>query len=723
MRDRVAATLKVSTFLMVFSGYLALVSVRDYSASLLLLPLALLFLTPFGEWLERRSGRYARLSRVAVILYTCFIPLSVYAWGILDAVIALVIFVQVYSLLHHKAEENYYHIFLMSFFLLLAACAQAPEPSIAFALLLFLFGASWAFMSLRLHVGNQAGLAAPADILALHTRSSRVPAEAGSPFDAGLIFSVSLVSFLGMALTAGIFMATPRIEAGFLGRADTGLSKTGISHSVDVRRGGLILQDQRAVMHVAFPEEPGQRYDGPLYWRITTLPKYDHSQWNHQALSQTHMPEAKSLLNSSASGQLDVRRRHINDLRLVHQFIYMDEVPDDGLPCLNLVQRAFAGENLRNTTLSWGEMQDFTILFRSPASRRLSYNVWSEVNTPPPTTLQAQEADYANSMPSADYRLLTHQDLLDATLESVQRVVEGARTNYDKVLAIQTWLSGPDFRYTTAVPALPPDNPMDGFINTVRAGHCQLFASAMALMVRSLGIPARVVSGFRGGEWNALDQSYTVRASMAHLWVEVLFPKSGWVVFDPSPQADLQPAGLRRLTTTLSTYLLRAKMFWYEHIIRYDSRLPFARLRDLSLGWIRSFWTDTQTTADDAHGVRSISPRRVLWLSLTLLGLSMLALTLRRLASRRGQPLLTEDQTRAVHLYLRLRRRLQRRGVDMTGKTSAMLLSELSQRGAQGIDQAELILRTYHGARFGNRPLSHSHFVSLKRALRALRLP
>jgi transglutaminase-like putative cysteine protease len=75
---------------------------------------------------------------------------------------------------------------------------------------------------------------------------------------------------------------------------------------------------------------------------------------------------------------------------------------------------------------------------------------------------------------------------------------------------------------------------MNAFFTEVRRGHCELFASAMALAVRSLGIPARVVTGYLGGEWDPQNHSYLVREGMAHLWVEVLFPQYGWVPFDPS---------------------------------------------------------------------------------------------------------------------------------------------------------------------------------------------
>ncbi len=664
------------------------------------------------------------LSRAATIAYGCFIPLTVLTWGLLNAVISLVIFIQAYSLMHRKEERNYYHIFLMSFFLLLGACSQSPEPSIAVALLLFLLSAIWAFMSLRLHVETCASQSILPDILPLHAAISSVPSDAGSPFDAGLVASVSLVSLLAVLLTLGVFLGTPRIEAGFLGRGEGEIARTGLNRSVDLSRAGLLMEDQRAVMHAEFPEEPERRYGGPLYWRVTTMPQYYRSQWNRRSLRETYEPGPSYLIGARSGGPLDVFRKRMPDRRVVHQTIYMDEVPEEGLPCLDLPQRVLVSEKLRNAALAWDDAQDFSIVLRTTASRRLSYDVWSEVDTPSPDALRAEVHNYQERLSTSDYEVLTYQDLLRETRERVTQITRDAKNDYDRVLAIQSWLSGPDFVYSTAIPALPPDHAIDSFLTTYRRGHCELFASAMALMIRSQGIPARVVSGFRGGDWSGIDQSYTVRASMAHLWVEVLFPTHGWVVFDPSPRLDEAPTGLRRMTSILSSYLLRAKMFWYQRVIRYDSGLQFSRLRNLSLNLIRSIWSgDAEPSAASSAGPGTVSRRTLFVVTVLLCAAAVAALLWMRRRKSALRRLLTEDQARAVQLYQRFRRRLRRSGLDIRGKSPRELLNELAARGALGIERAEAVLKAYHDARFGKRPLARALYASLKRELRLIRLP
>src|SRR5581483_6776016 len=80
-------------------------------------------------------------------------------------------------------------------------------------------------------------------------------------------------------------------------------------------------------------------------------------------------------------------------------------------------------------------------------------------------------------------------------------------------------------------------SPVENFVFTSRRGHCEYFASALTLMLRYRGIPARIVTGFLSREWNKRGGYYIVRMKHAHAWVEYLVPGSGWVEIDPSPRS------------------------------------------------------------------------------------------------------------------------------------------------------------------------------------------
>jgi hypothetical protein len=118
--------------------------------------------------------------------------------------------------------------------------------------------------------------------------------------------------------------------------------------------------------------------------------------------------------------------------------------------------------------------------------------------------------------------------------EEARRLRAGALTPYGAVIAIETWLrSTGGFVYDETPPpsgALPP---LVAFVQKGRAGYCQHFAGAMALMLRFLGIPARVAAGFTSGTFE--EGAWTVTDHNAHAWVEAWFPGYGWLAFDPTP--------------------------------------------------------------------------------------------------------------------------------------------------------------------------------------------
>jgi transglutaminase-like putative cysteine protease len=115
-----------------------------------------------------------------------------------------------------------------------------------------------------------------------------------------------------------------------------------------------------------------------------------------------------------------------------------------------------------------------------------------------------------------------------------QQVTAGASTEYDAVKRIQNHLLG-HYRYNEHVPSR--DYPLEAFLFRDREGYCQQFSGAMGLMLRMMGIPSRVVSGFAPGSYNRSTGEYRVRDLDAHSWVEVYFPGIGWVTFDPTPPA------------------------------------------------------------------------------------------------------------------------------------------------------------------------------------------
>ena len=130
-----------------------------------------------------------------------------------------------------------------------------------------------------------------------------------------------------------------------------------------------------------------------------------------------------------------------------------------------------------------------------------------------------------------------------------RRVTRGTDNPYDAAVAIESYLR--QFKYEIDVQAPPPDrDAVDWFLFTSKVGYCDYFASAMAVMARTLGIPSRVVTGYNTGTYNAQTGLYEVRQENAHSWPELFFPNYGWVRFEPTPA---EPASSRPETTLVNT--------------------------------------------------------------------------------------------------------------------------------------------------------------------------
>jgi hypothetical protein len=729
MLDQPGLALRISTALLVLSGYFALASVRGYSALILVPPIIAILCGPFGERLDAASPLYRRLS--LGISIACFLALPVLgvSLGLLATVLLLVVYIQLYLLVHRKNERYYYYVFLMAFFIMLAACVQAPEAIIGVVFALFIVSAVWAFTALRVAAESaQAPLRTPPDLHALRLGAWR-PIVPQRGFGTAFGPAILVLSLAALGCTALFFYFAPRVEAGFLGRADINITRTGLSQTVDLTSGAYVQEDQTAVMHVRFPDAPGGAPGiGPLYWRVSTLNNYRGSAWTRRQLREHGMPNIRDFFDAGLDrflrvAQPELARSRISQRSLiVRQEIFMENVPPQGLPCLDLVQRVDVRGRTRETRLSWDAERDFSVLLATSGPRQLAYEVWSEVFQYTPEELRAVPQDFS-AMDPADFALLTDHELLPETVALARQIAGDAPSLYDKVMAVQSYLSSARYAYTLDLPIMPTEHVIDAFINEVRQGHCEYFSSAMALMLRSLGIPARVVTGFRGGEFNEGDQSYTIRASMAHLWVEVLFPGLGWVRFDTSPMnADVRIGTFASIAQYLSTLRLRASMWWYAEIIGFDRGLQIERLRNFSLGLINTF---TGATSAPATDLTQRAPTR-LPLGYLLLA-SLVATGGAWLIFRRTQDntaiLLTSDQARAARLYRRCCRLLERHGISCAGKTAEEILHAAREHPAVDREKLRMLLDAYNEMRFGLRPCTPARKQEFLAGLRMLMHP
>jgi transglutaminase-like putative cysteine protease len=201
------------------------------------------------------------------------------------------------------------------------------------------------------------------------------------------------------------------------------------------------------------------------------------------------------------------------------------------------------------------------------AAARLSYVVESELSEGPLTfPVRGRGPDPRSDPAFARYLELPR---LPARIAGLAREVAGdAPDAFQAAVRLSEHLSR-EYRYTLALERRTALDPVDEFLFVRRSGNCEYFAAALAVMLRTLGIPSRVVGGFQRGDWNPYGRYFTVRMKDAHSWVEAYVAGAGWVTLDPSPRAD---AEAEAAPSAAQLYLDALRMRWYRYVINWSLR-------------------------------------------------------------------------------------------------------------------------------------------------------
>jgi hypothetical protein len=290
--------------------------------------------------------------------------------------------------------------------------------------------------------------------------------------------------------------------------------------------------------------------------------------------------------------------------------------------------------------------------------------VGDEVEISGAPVLPAQLRDELLLLPPTDARIL-----------ELAKQLGGALPARDQALAIEKHLRT-GYGYTMELLSSPVDDPLAHFLFERRKGHCEYFASAMAVMLRAIHIPSRVVTGFQGGLFNPMTGWHLIRSSDAHSWVEAYLPGKGWTEFDPTPP-DTSFAG-NTLWTRWALYLDTVDMFWQQWVMNYnlDQQLSLASRveqssRVFNTNWLAAMSKATRSFA--SGGWKSAEPYAAAGVALVVLialaiwcGPACWRTVLAHLHARR----LSRGQvgaSDAAILYSRMLDILRRRGYEKPG--------------------------------------------------------
>ncbi len=192
-----------------------------------------------------------------------------------------------------------------------------------------------------------------------------------------------------------------------------------------------------------------------------------------------------------------------------------------------------------------------------------------------------------SAVPEAFEGYLRRTEGLSPEVGALARQIVGKADNrYDKVALLMEHLGR--LSYTTDLEpsqrVIDGADPLEGFLFDTKAGHCEYFATALAVLGREVGVPTRLVNGYYGAHYNALGEFYAVRQADAHSWVEVWFgPEGGWITFDPTPPAGRTAGDEAPLFPALNEAFDAMRNAYLEYVIDYNLSKQMGLLRNLGM--------------------------------------------------------------------------------------------------------------------------------------------
>jgi protein-glutamine gamma-glutamyltransferase len=561
---------RASLFLLMLTSAATLISTGKLDLiTCILVPLAMLF-----KAVRLLQGKPAEISHAVatwlVLGYLLFFPLDVFVFSrlfvgnstnpsLLAALLGAVhflLFVMLARLYSATTDRDALFLAMLAFAAVLAASILTVDTSFLVLFFLFLLFGISVFIALEMRRGARGAI-----MPAFH-QYGHEDRRLGKALGIASLTVASGSIVLGIVL----FFIFPRFAAGYLSRASMQPSlMSGFTDNVELGQIGEIQQSPTVVMRV----KTGGPVGYPLLrWRGIALTEFDGKRWSKP-------DREKEMVPASSDGRIYLRRKQLPPLpeatapRLKYtvflQPIASSAIFTAGEPIS--LQANFSGDNapslraLQNSFI----YRDFTDTLINPFGNYSAMRYFGDSLLPPAHAeqLRAASTDYRDEI-REDYLQLPEG--LDARITELARQVTAPGKNpYDKAKVLEQFLRS-RFRYTLKLTENSGADPLARFLFVTRAGHCEYFASAMAIALRTQGIPTREVNGFLAGEYNDLAGDYIVRASDAHSWVEVYFPGNGWVTFDPTPPTAEDAGFLSRL----GKYVDWFELSWAEWVINYD---------------------------------------------------------------------------------------------------------------------------------------------------------
>ncbi len=545
---------RISSILLALSGFVGLVLTGELPAALALagaLALAAAMAHALGYGRDLAIFRLSQQMWTGLMLAAFLFMFADLFWisgDLLPAGVHFIIALMIQKLFTLRERKDFLHLYAISLMELLGAAALTLELWYAAVFAAYLLTAIWTL--LLFHLYSEAEEVRLAGAAAGSAAQARQPATITSRF----FWSTNGVAIGALCLTMLIFVVTPRIGAGFFEKNRGELIRvSGFSEKVDLGMVGSVKLDNTVVMRVEFPDNKGPLTERHFY-RGATYDAYDGRSWSNTLRGR------QALLRSSEGDFVVARDRLPESSVSLRQDILVEALDTTvlfGVPYVESVRGAFS-------VVQVDAMGDISLPY-VPATR-FQYSVRS---IPARYSPAAHRQAPPGELESVRRRYLQLPEVSPRVGALARQIVRPASSPYEMAVAVEQHLRQ-NYRYSLDVGTAPAVNPVEDFLFTRRTGYCDHYATAMVVLLRTLGVPSRLATGFAQGEWNDVGNYYTVRQRDAHAWVDVYVPDSGWVTFDPTP--NIPSALPHPVMFGIGKVLDSVRLKWDRFVIRYSFR-------------------------------------------------------------------------------------------------------------------------------------------------------
>jgi hypothetical protein len=713
VRNTIEQYFQISLFLLVTTGFVTLTTTGRLDAVSLVAVSAALLLRAYLMLRGRTLQIPERWTSYLTLIYVLFYAADIFlvSGSYVDATVHLVLFIMVVKIFSVQRDRDHLYLAILSFLEVLAAAVLTVDTVFFGVFCVFMLLAVATFISMEMKRSAAAAaheLPAPA----VPNPSRRMTRSLSG-------IAVVMTAAVVVGATA-IFFVLPRLSAGYLSAyAPRNEFVSGFSDNVQLGEIGRIKQSDTVVMHIEIEGDRGGYTD--LKWRGVALAHFDGKVWSNPGLRMepfTSNSRSDPEVRLTGMGRYNLTRAQINarnlptdagDVHALRPLSYKVLMEPIGT---NVLFMAPVPIGVQGRMMLIG-VDDSGAVYNHDRSRMTeSYSASSLWGQPSAERLERPAGKAPNDITIIYLQLPPRVDR--RVEELAQQITVGAGSDFEKASAIELYLRT-RYGYSLQMATTPPPDPLAYFLFERKEGHCEYFASAMAVMLRTLGIPARMVNGFRGGEYNDLTGSYIVRGRDAHSWVEAYIPGYAWVSFDPTPADPLPVTGnMHRFLL----YLDAAREFWREWVINYDflhqrtlTITAMARGRtvgDQTRTWLRRHYQSLVAQARRVHRDAERRPRTWAMGALLAMMLCVLLASASRIWRAAHRHRVARNPVKAPEAaasiwYARMIRSLGRKGFPKKpAQTPREFVASIPDPPLH--DSVATFTRHYERARFGRSP-------------------